>query len=292
MISAPGKLVLLGDYAVLEDGTAMVAAVNRRARGSIVPSKAPSSGLVRAVYDLASPLSFDPSREGVEIDTSNFRDTEGRKLGIGSSAAVATVAAALARGRGGPETLALALDAHRKATGGGSGVDVASSFHGGIIAAKRQPSAVRLLPVGLPGLHLFTLFTGESASTSELVRACRAAATWREHASHLARLADEGIEAWSSGDAARFLRVVSQYGNAMDTLGRDAGVPVVTESIRAAMRLATEGGGAAKPSGAGGGDVVIGFSSDPELGRQIAAETGLVSVELVVDPLGLSFERA
>ena len=287
MVSAPGKVVLLGDYAVLDGGVAMVAAVGRRAEGAIVPRSTSPEGVVKAVLDRVPHPAFDLARESIEIDTTSFHDERGQKLGIGSSAAVATVAAALTLGRGGPDALSLATDAHRLATGGGSGVDVAASFYGGIIAAPRQPARVRSLPLALSGLHPFTLFAGKSASTARMVEACLASPRWPTHARELSRLSDEGIEAWSRQDASSFLAVVAGYGEAMDALGRDAGVEVVTQPIRSVMRLARDSGAAAKPSGAGGGDVIIGFSFDPDLGRRLAAQTGLLFVDLEIDPVGL-----
>lgn len=287
MVSAPGKLVILGDYAVLEGGTAMVAAVNRRATATLATSPEPPSEVVQAVLQLAAPLAFDPGERGLQIDTHAFHDQAGRKLGIGSSAAVAVVASALALGRRDQTVLELALRAHQLASGGGSGVDVAACFHGGVIAAQKQPAPIRALPPRLSGLEFFVLFTEESARTSELVRVCQAAPNWRPHCAGLGALAQEGITAWLAQDAAAFLSVVARYGRAMAALGQDAGAPVVTERIEAVMRRAQEAGGAAKPSGAGGGDVVVGFSADPELGQRLAAELGLTCLGLKIDPLGL-----
>ena len=41
--SAPGKLFLAGEYAVLAEGTAVVTAVDRRAVARFVPGGAPST---------------------------------------------------------------------------------------------------------------------------------------------------------------------------------------------------------------------------------------------------------
>ena len=170
--SAPGKLVLLGDYAVLEGARAMVCAVDRRAVGRRDP-EGPGSAVVDAVLAEAG------STDRVRIDTGGFVEPTGEKLGIGSSAAVAVITAALATGRGDERCLALALAGHRAAAGGvGSGIDVAVSFHGGVIASARQPAEVEPLPSRLPGLHMSALYANESASTAALVRACRAAPAW------------------------------------------------------------------------------------------------------------------
>ena len=49
-VSAPGKLFLIGEYGVLEGQPAVVAAVDRRVVGRLVPDLAPASPLVaRAV---------------------------------------------------------------------------------------------------------------------------------------------------------------------------------------------------------------------------------------------------
>jgi phosphomevalonate kinase len=289
--SAPGKLVLLGDYAVTEGATALVAAVDRRATG-VVDAEAPSSAVVDAVLARAKGEGHAPPA-GVRVDTSVFHAEGGDKLGFGSSAAVATVTAALATGAGDDATYAIALEGHRDAAGGvGSGVDVAACFHGGVLAAAGQPGAITPLPSALPGLHLGVVYAGESASTADLVRRCRASARWPEWARAMTELAAEGIDAWRAGRKEAFLSVVARYGRAMAGLGRDAAAPVVTEPIDALMRLAGEGGGAAKPSGAGGGDVVVVFSEDPELAPRIAEATGSLHVSARVDRSGLRRARA
>ncbi len=292
--SAPGKLVLLGDYAVLEGATALVAAVDRRAVAEPAGADAPRSPVVEAVFRRAAARGA-LAHPGVSIDTSRFRTSvpgsDGRKLGFGSSAAAAVVAAAIATGRGDEECLELAIEGHRDAAGGvGSGVDVAASFTGGVIACARQPSPIRPLPSRMRGLHLSVLDTRTSASTPDLVRACKGSPRWGAWVRAMAPLADEGIAAWEMGEVARFLSVVRSYGRAMAQLGKDAGVSVVTEVTERIMREAESGGGAAKPSGAGGGDVVLVFSPDPDLGGRVAQSTGAELVEVEVAATGLHLE--
>src|SRR6185503_7683649 len=126
VVTAPGKVVLFGEYAVLEGGRAIVAAINRRAKGELVPAKTEEqySEVVKAVVARAGRSGFGVDR-GIAIDTASFMDAAGSKLGIGSSAAVAVVAAALITGRGDEAVLEIAIDAHREAAHGeGSGVDV------------------------------------------------------------------------------------------------------------------------------------------------------------------------
>ena len=139
-VSAPGKLMLLGEYAVVDGGLAVVAAVNRRAVGVVLaePDPAPSAVVQAVLTQAQAEGAVVPP--GVRIDTSAFHDAHGAKLGLGSSAAVAVITAALATGRGDDDVLDLAVHGHRAAAGGkGSGVDVAASFSGGVVATRAQP---------------------------------------------------------------------------------------------------------------------------------------------------------
>lgn len=289
--SAPGKLVLLGEYAVVEGATAVVAAVDRRAVGRRTDSPPPPTEVVSAVAEAAAKRGLDTGELGVLIDTAAFRDPVGRKLGIGSSAAVAVVTAGLIAGRSDPELFHLAVDAHRAAAGGvGSGIDVAASFHGGVIAAGRQPGPLESLPQsGLQDM-LTVLFTHASASTPAFVAACQRASTWQRHVAALQELADAGIDAWRRGATGDWLDIVDRYGRAMARLGDDAGVPIVTDLIARIMDAAKSAGAAAKPSGAGGGDIVVLFSDDPTAGEAIAEETGAARLDLAIDARGLVVE--
>ncbi|MBK6689434.1 MAG: hypothetical protein IPG45_33520 [Deltaproteobacteria bacterium] len=283
--SAPGKLVLLGDYAVLAGGPALVAAVDRRAVGA-PGGPMPPSAVVEAVLARAKREGGRP--ELPEIDTRAFLDEHGQKLGLGSSAAVAVVTAALSLGQDDERTFQVALEGHRDAAGGvGSGVDVAASFYGGVIATARQPAPVEVLPTEIPGLTLSVLYTGQSASTARMVEAVERAEAWLSWQKVLLELSEQGLDAWRRQDAPNFLSVVSRYGRALAGLGADAGVPIVTHRTAELMRRAQEEGGAAKPSGAGGGDVAVLFASDPDLAARLAVETGCVLLSVRVDPRGL-----
>lgn len=288
--SAPGKMLLLGDYAVLDGAEAMVAAVDRRAVGACTPNAPEPSEVVAAVLARAKKEGFQPPA-GISIDTASFHDDTGTKLGLGSSASVAVVTAALAADRGDEITLRIALDGHRAAAGGkGSGVDVAASFYGGVIATGPQPAPVEPLPSKLRGLHFSVLFTGEAASTPKLVTACTRSARWPHWSAVLRDLAAQGVTAYKKQEAQRFLSIVARYGRAMAGMGKDAGVDVVTEPIDAAMRIASELGAAAKPSGAGGGDVIVMWAPRKEIADQVANRSNLMRVDLQIDRRGLARE--
>lgn len=138
--SAPGKLFLLGDYAVLDGAPALLVAVNRRARvvletrsDDALVVHAPDLGIdaARATVDTRGDLAWDDAAQAdrlglvaaiwralaadglapprgatLQLDTSGFFENtpEGRrKLGLGSSAALTVaLAAALVRAAGRP----------------------------------------------------------------------------------------------------------------------------------------------------------------------------------------------
>ena len=167
--TAPGKIVLSGEYAVLWDAPAVCMAIDRRARVEVLPSEDGQCHLVTPGF--AGEERFRvldavtggrrPARR-IELDTSAFRD-EGRKIGIGSSAAL-TVALAAALGNT-VDVLAPVFEAHAHLQGGaGSGVDVAAAVHGGLFVYEKATR--RVTPLAWPeGLHFRVIWTGISAST-------------------------------------------------------------------------------------------------------------------------------
>jgi len=308
IVSAPGKLFLAGEYAVLDGGTAVVAAISRRAEGRFEQGREPESPLVAEAMRLARdwlPLAGrEPPPPGtVEIDTTAlFQD--GRKLGLGSSAAVAVVAVgatleAVGRPVGGKRGAIrrMATRAHRTFQGGvGSGADVAASTYGGLLAVKRDEweLAVDRLPP-LPG-ELVVFSTALPSSTVDAVRTV--AALREREPERYSRLvgaidgaADEFRRAVEGSDRALLVGAARAAHAALDALGQAAGVAIVTPELAAAAALAGELGGAAKPSGAGGGDVGVAFFAAPaqaDAFRARAPGLGLGILDVSIDPLGVS----
>lgn len=283
-VSAPGKLFLAGEYAVLSGGTAVVAAIDRRVVAHFVPGAKPSTPLVaetlRAVRDTHH-AGVRPFADGApEIDSSALSEG-GLKLGLGSSAAVAAAAVGVLLEEAGidlaeelPFALRLADLAHRAAQGGrGSGGDVAVAVFGGVIAYSRRTSGsqvnvIQPLAPTPPG-ELVVFRAGAPSATVEHLRAVERLAE-RDPVGHAARLREIGeaaqqfLRAYQDRQPAALIEAVRQSYGALEALGRDADRPIVTPPLLAAAALAGECRGAAKPSGAGGGDVGLAFFPDPE----------------------------
>jgi phosphomevalonate kinase len=294
---APGKLVVLGEYAVLEGGEAIVMAVDRHCRARIersagvdcrIASYAPSldtrafarlgpSGL--ALVDI---VTEDGRAElpawSAEIDSRAFF-SGANKLGLGSSAAVlcalAAVWSAYAAHHGvqvpAPDLEGLVACHRRFQAGAGSGLDVAASLTGGVISYRLEAGGrPRIGSVPLPNSVGFAgVFTGVSASTPDFVARFRhwQRAEPRKSAQALGvmrSLAAAGGDALRAADIGGFLEAVGQYGVELERLGEDIGAAIVTPAHREAAALAEGHGLVYKVSGAGGGDLGLVIGCDDE----------------------------
>jgi phosphomevalonate kinase len=289
-VAAPGKLMITGAYAVLEGATAVVAAVARYAVAD--PARhAPASREVQAA--LGEP-------DGPVVDTSALYDGPS-KLGLGSSAAVLVASIATRMAAGGADLSSpavreaifrVARGGHAAAQGGGSGVDVAASVWGGVLAyaVNRTPRALAL-PADL---RIEAVWSGVSARTSDL-RARVDAFAARDQAAYRARIRELGdaseaaVASFERGDARGVVAAGQATSAALAALGRDAAAPIVPAGMDELSRLAEAAGASFFPSGAGGGDVAVylgtGAPSASLLAR--AADLGMRPLGVSVDARGV-----
>lgn len=279
--SAPGKVVLSGEYAVLDGAPAICMAVDRRAQvnlrrleadwnsisvrgylaaeGRFVASGSTvewlqgngNFGLIDAVWGALSPI--ESKGLSIELDTAAFFDAaSGQKLGLGSSAALTV--ALLAALTESSEVLDKAMRVHRLfQRGAGSGIDIASSVHGGLIEYRTDGAAIGTLhwPVGL---EYRLIWTGVAASTGAKLTRLEGA---RPHRSRdvLATSAAKVAAAWHSAAAVlaeypAYIAALRQFSDDYDLGIFDAGHDKLAIEAAAA-------GLVYKPCGAGGGDVGI-----------------------------------
>ena len=181
VFAAPGKLLLLGEYAVLEGAPALVTAADRFARVAVEPiagdyhqlvarpleseprefrlvddrlewrraDGAERLWLVSAVLEALGPWTQGGGSLRLSLDTGAFHAPDGDKLGLGSSAALTTAVAAAwfgtrnrSRSLDRHRWLPLLVDLHRRLQGGrGSGADVAAAVHGGTLRYRAVADA-------------------------------------------------------------------------------------------------------------------------------------------------------
>ncbi len=283
--SAPGKVMLAGEYAVLCGAPALVQAVDRRVSVCIERSTS-----WRADSDLFAGDGFEVAdRQGIPdtplgrllrltvgeragpfaMATRSGRLRDGEvKLGLGSSAAVSVAAAhAMSCLAGEPVPALPELIAFHDAVQGkaGSGADVAASRAGGLVRFERTaagPSSRRLPPLRLP---MRFLWSGKPARTADFIAGfdryrCQpgAAALIDELCQCARRIAGLGSPPQALCEA------LADYARLTECLGREAGLPIHGAGHARLGALAREYGVVYKPCGAGGGDMGLAASDDEE----------------------------
>ncbi len=318
--SAPGKLMISGEYAVLKGAVAIVASVDARAYARWSPAS-DGSPFGSADSQQMRPLPPEallgrklaeertkPVNAALHIDVSELRKS-GRKLGLGSSAAasaaaVGSVLASAGRDLSDPavqrEVLEIALAGHKAVAPEGSGADVAAASLGGFVRFRVEngelAEATRL---DWPrDVATRVVWTGIEARTSEFVRAVRAF-EGRDQSGYgvirdqLHQQAARFAEAIVAGQGAEIVSAADAYGLGMERLGQAAGVSIVTTDLAQIATLARAHGGSAKPSGAGGGDVAIAFfnnHSDAAAFDSACTAAGLDRLDLGLGAAGVRVE--
>lgn len=279
-VFAPGKLVLLGEYAVLDGAPAVVAAVDRGVRCRIEPA---------AALHILTPDADDrfvrPALHAAHAPAARYTFTaepahRGPKLGLGSSAA-ATVAAVLAARvqHGEPPDPAdlrdIALRVHRQVQGSGSGLDVTASAYGGLCRVQGG-DVVPLEPLSTP---LSVVYSGAAAATGPRVERYLA---WAERQDFV-ELSTQIVCDLTQSPVEALRRALA----ALRAMAAAADIDYLTPALERIVALAHDHGGAAKPSGAGGGDIAVALIPDPQARDAFLAAcraSGLPPIPLRIAP--------
>ena len=301
---APGKLFVSGEYAVLSGAPAIACAVSRYVRVRVLDGGAQEAEEAARWREAGEDLILGGSASGaaprrrLEIDSQALYAIDGAKYGLGSSAAVAAaVTGALLASRGSlpaiSEQLRVATALHRARQGvGGSGVDVAASLYGGVVAV----TAGRVERLDWPrGLVCAVLSSGRPAHTGSAVERFRAAMKGgsRELRGALNRLEAEAEtvkRAWRSGARAA-LKALERYAAAWQALDRAGELGVYSAPHRELLGLARASDCFYKPSGAGGGDCGLALARDRasiDSMRRSAAAKGYQSLHMHLAAQGMS----
>ena len=298
--SAPGKAIVSGEYVVLLGAPAISAAIDRRIHVVLEPGDC-------EYHSVRSPGLFDdaeffidtgngalqwrdpnaaqrfklfecvwhrcaPAVEGsldIKIDSrSCFDENTGSKIGLGSSAAIASALtmafSKLAKGTN--DTTALAYAAHQDFQNNtGSGVDVATSLSGGVIEFVNdgQPAIRRLDPVD--DLQLQFFWSGKASGTiSQIGKFIGGSNSGHSNlrttglTDHAARAA----KAWHSGSAVKILAAMTDYVAALVEFSDEHRLDIFAAGHDRMSALATDCGIVYKPCGAGGGDIGVAMATD------------------------------
>jgi phosphomevalonate kinase len=310
---APGKIVLWGEYAVLAGAPAAIAAVNRYASVEITPqadswSFASTGFLTPGVHNFSGQFTDAPCAAMAECVLSYFdldrlpagfnlvSDTGGfyhpsdnkasrpAKYGLGSSAAVCTATyCALADFVGRNRQLDEAMAIHRAFQNGkGSGLDVAASWHGGVIRFQNGNVQPQPWP---DNLHWQAVWTGSSAATDT---ALGHFAQWQTEAD-TAPL-DALVEASALLCHAFSMDNLAGYTQSLGQLDEAAKLNIFTPAHQRLATIAHAHDLIYKPCGAGGGDIGIAVGEDLSAVQQFcsqAAAQNYVPLNLEIAPHGV-----
>jgi phosphomevalonate kinase len=305
--TAPGKLFLTGEWAVLRGAPALVMAVDRVVRVEI--DAEPGEGAL-AVESLAEGHTWHgdgattgdagavaavlrrlgPVHGKIVVDSRPFLVGE-RKLGLGRSAA--TIAATVVARRtlaglstGPAATLEDALAANAIFQDGhGSGADVAAAVYGGIVVAEPKAASLAVARHALPdGLQVIAGWTGEPAPTTPLVAAF-ATMPSPPVLAELSSSARAAVAAVATGDRAALCDAVERSGELLARFADETGLPITTPALRRLVDTARRAGAAAKPSGAGGGDCGIALAPSPRVAAAVKAawrDAGILPLDVAI----------
>ncbi len=284
---------------------------------------------LRSGLAAARPAQEDRLPEGVlQVEIEQGLDGRDSKLGLGGSSAVvaAVLAAVQAHLDGGAlavgeDRRALAVRAmlvHRKAQGGGSGVDAVAAVLGGTIFVRAslpgpgepddvESVIVSAIPLRLPeSLKFYAVATKRAASSGP--RADRfiavaqgqgplgaaGAKLLRDWSSAIEACVMEFRDACHQGESPSVLAAFGRAGRLLTVLERLAGLPIQSAGLRRACAIAAGLGVVAKPSGAGGGDCAIAIVQQHQVQGLCQAwrEGGLEPLDLRFGDEGIRLEEA
>lgn len=263
---APGKVILLGEHAVVHGGWALAlpwpavevtASVSEVAGDTQVVSDVPGmdlAGLTAAARAVCA--------TGYRV---SLRSTVPPGSGLGSSASTAlAVVRAMAQASGATvDEQALADVAERHAHGRPSGLDVATVAASGLILFKRG-EAVRPVASAVPAFVVAD--SGVPRNAGEAIAAVNAGlAQHQALVDALGQAALAGVTALEAGDLPLLGRLLDQAHERLTILG--VGHPALDVLVAAARAAGALG---AKLTGAGRGGCVVALAADPVSARAIA----------------------
>jgi len=280
--SAPGSLMLLGEYAVLSGKHALVCAVDKRITVTLTPREDErieiQSALLGTYSTELSQLKIEKPfqyvlgalkhyqaklKRGCDmVIESDFSD----QVGLGSSAAVTVATLAALVSWIGIRMLPIDLvrqgrNIIRAVQGMGSGADVAASVYGGMVGYQAQPLLAEKFSVAYP---ITVLFSGSKTPTPEAVSKVHEYFSaypniFRELTNSIGQCALDGMLCVRRGEWEKLGHIMNMQQGLMEALG--VSTPLMREMIDHLRQQSGVRG--AKISGSGLGDCIIGLGETP-----------------------------
>lgn len=269
IVSVPGKLMIMGEHAVVYGYPCIVSAVNKYLTVKINSSKEKKDIIITPGFSdnrfvKEALISFRDKfslKESIVLKTRS----ELGNFGLGSSAAVTVaILKALAEFFSLPlsrkELFNFAYKIVQKVQGIGSGFDVAAAIYGGTIYFSKKGEVIESLPIS--GMNLVVGYSGVKAETVSLVNLVRQKKEdypkkTEEIFRNIAELVEKAKMAILTKDWTRLGMLMNFNQDYLEDLG------VSVEKLNNMILVARKAGAyGAKLSGAGGGDCIIAVVSE------------------------------
>ncbi len=281
--TAPGKLILAGEHAVVYGHPAVAVAVNRgttvQLRRRPGPTRVERAILHDARLHEAMLALLPPEGVGVHIESSL---PVGRGMGSSAALAIALARAWFTLQGQEPDFQQLheaGFKVERVFHGNPSGIDHAVAAIEGAVRYRNLPDGPEIEPLTVPSLELVVLDSGLAGDTRLLVQRVRdQRLVLQPVIAEIGALAERFIEALEMSAPPEVLGHMMTENHAL--LGR---LGVSTVNLDRLARFALDAGAhGAKLAGAGGGGVVIALVDDPELLLRAAGKAGVPAFSVTV----------
>lgn len=299
--SAPAKVILLGEHAVVYGQPAISLAVDLRMRCRVRPDTASSlngTPLTPYNYSYVSAC-LDKLGSGPMAVTTEADFPSGSGLGSSAAVTVSLLAALAARKDGWRESdvARQAFEVESEIQGRASPIDTSTSTHGRGIFVKRERNEGLLWEISrdsrrwyvhdlnVPQMRLVIGFTGRSAPTGPLVAKVKRYVDRTRFASdiieEIGQVTEEGAERLAKNDLESLGRLMTRDHKLLAILGVSS--PELDKLVSAAIPYSY----GAKLTGAGGGGSMVALTDDPlkvaeairkKGGQPFIASTGVAGV--------------
>lgn len=315
IVKVPGKVLLFGEYGVLEGAPGVAVGINRFARITLQTKsylssfQSPAQPITQIAYlelqnqiitTQFSHLKHLPSLDAFHFDlnTEQFYSLSGKKIGIGSSAAITIgIVASLYEWLGfsisnhKKEIFDVAFRAHKIFQEGlGSGIDVLTSTYGGICIVNHSLHSIDSLPC-----QIRLVYTNQEQPTIPILKKYKELQQEAKNAAlQSSELAKQFVLACIQSNIKTIIDLAHQSISHYEELSKIFKIPLLSKEHFFISQIAKQCGGAAKPSGAGGGDLTIVFFQSEEeaswFDKKIPSSFSVFPLEIDFQGVSLSFK--
>ena len=281
---APGKLILMGEHAVVYGHQAVAIAVDRGMTVTLDEIDGPSRLANGEISDprLESAIRTVLPDEGVSVHIDSNLPI-GRGMGSSAALAVALAKASL-QFEGRPFTASeinkRAFSVERVFHGNPSGVDHTVSMRGGALLYRKANEKADFEALNIPNLPIVVIDSGSAGNTAHMVEGVRKRlSTVSPYLDQIGELVSTTIPSLVSGD----FEAIGQAWHENHWLLKAIGVstPILDEIVKVSEN---EGSYGSKLAGAGGGGIVIALAPDSAPIIEAANAHGWTAFESFLHP--------